>query len=88
MNGDALAAETVGDGVKPGAKKLASVIGTVTVKGEEKRKELLIGINKSQISCKTRLGGAFGLKTKNSFENSNVAACCWELISDNPQGVK
>lgn len=36
MNGDALAAETVGDGVKPGAKKLASVIGTVTVKGERK----------------------------------------------------
>lgn len=67
MNGDALAAETVGDGVKPGAKKLASVIGTVTVKGGEK-KELLIGINKSQISCKIRLGGAFRLRRKNKLE--------------------
>lgn len=41
MNGDAFAAVTVGDGVKPGAKKLASVIGTVTVKGERRKKRII-----------------------------------------------
>jgi hypothetical protein len=46
-----------GDGVKPGVKKLESVIGTVTVERERKeeemvnKQELLIGINKSQVSC-------------------------------------
>lgn len=55
MNGELL---VLGDGTNPGAKKLESVIGTVTVGREEKEKflinnskELSIGINKSRVSC-------------------------------------
>lgn len=53
MNGELLA---FGDGAKPGAKKLESLIGTVTIEKERKinKQELFIGINKSQVSCRIR----------------------------------
>lgn len=67
MNGEL----ALDDGVKPGVKKLESVIGTVSVEREREinKQELLIGINKSRISCDALQGGLNAVTTRNKSWN-------------------